>query len=143
MIAGGTGITPMYQIIKSSLKDPKDKTELRLIYANVNEDDICESVPSLSLSSADGRKKECRPAFTRCPPFTGIEDSYRVRPDCGSSVSLDTTEHRRLIQQCSDRNSKCCRTGPKVASSSTYVLSPFRLPLFSNLSSPSTSMGSL
>lgn len=41
MIAGGTGITPMYQIIKSSLKDPKDKTQLRLIYANVNEDDIC------------------------------------------------------------------------------------------------------
>ncbi|RXK39392.1 NADH-cytochrome b5 reductase 1 [Tremella mesenterica] len=40
MIAGGTGITPMYQIIKSSLKDPKDKTELALIYANVNEDDI-------------------------------------------------------------------------------------------------------
>lgn len=41
MIAGGTGITPMYQIIKSSLKDPKDRTQLRLIYANVNEDDIC------------------------------------------------------------------------------------------------------
>lgn len=32
----------MYQIIKSSLKDPKDKTQLSLIYANVNEDDICE-----------------------------------------------------------------------------------------------------
>jgi cytochrome-b5 reductase len=42
MIAGGTGITPMYQIIKSSLKDPKDRTQLSLIYANVNEDDICE-----------------------------------------------------------------------------------------------------
>ncbi|ORY27991.1 putative NADH-cytochrome b5 reductase [Naematelia encephala] len=40
MIAGGTGITPMYQIIKSSLKNPKDKTKLSLIYANVEEDDI-------------------------------------------------------------------------------------------------------
>ncbi|KAI9637192.1 putative NADH-cytochrome b5 reductase 1 [Dioszegia hungarica] len=40
MIAGGTGITPMYQIIKSSIKDPKDNTQLSLIYANVNEDDI-------------------------------------------------------------------------------------------------------
>jgi ferredoxin-NADP reductase len=45
MIAGGTGITPMYQIIKASLKDAQDKTQLRLIYANVNEDDICESSP--------------------------------------------------------------------------------------------------
>lgn len=41
MIAGGTGITPMYQIIKSSLKSPGDKTKLSLIYANVQEDDIC------------------------------------------------------------------------------------------------------
>jgi len=40
MIAGGTGITPMYQIIKASVQDPQDKTQLRLIYANVNQDDI-------------------------------------------------------------------------------------------------------
>ncbi|KAJ9105603.1 NADH-cytochrome b5 reductase [Naganishia adeliensis] len=40
MIAGGTGITPMYQIIKASLADESDDTQLRLIYANVNEDDI-------------------------------------------------------------------------------------------------------
>lgn len=40
MIAGGTGITPMYQIIKSSLKNPADQTKLSLIYANVEEDDI-------------------------------------------------------------------------------------------------------
>jgi len=41
MIAGGTGITPMYQIIQSSIKDASDKTKLSLIYANVEEDDIC------------------------------------------------------------------------------------------------------
>lgn len=40
MIAGGTGITPMYQIIQSSMKDASDNTKLSLIYANVNEDDI-------------------------------------------------------------------------------------------------------
>lgn len=43
MIAGGSGITPMFQIIKSSVKDQNDKTKLALIYANVDEDDICES----------------------------------------------------------------------------------------------------
>lgn len=45
MIAGGTGLTPMYQIIKSSIKDPNDKTQLSLIYANVTEDDIRMSIP--------------------------------------------------------------------------------------------------
>lgn len=42
MLAGGTGLTPMYQIIKASLRDAEDKTVLRLIYANVNEEDIRE-----------------------------------------------------------------------------------------------------
>jgi cytochrome-b5 reductase len=34
MIAGGTGITPMYQIINDILKNPKDTTELNLVYLN-------------------------------------------------------------------------------------------------------------
>lgn len=40
MIAGGTGITPMFQIMKACLKNPFDKTTISLIYANVNEEDI-------------------------------------------------------------------------------------------------------
>jgi len=40
MIAGGTGITPMLQIIRAVLKNPLDNTELSLIYANVNDSDI-------------------------------------------------------------------------------------------------------
>ncbi|KAJ3332361.1 NADH-cytochrome b5 reductase [Blyttiomyces sp. JEL0837] len=39
-IAGGTGITPMLQIIKASLKDSNDNTKLKLIFANVTEEDI-------------------------------------------------------------------------------------------------------
>lgn len=44
MIAGGSGITPMYRIIKSSALDPTDTTELRLLYANIMEEDIRELV---------------------------------------------------------------------------------------------------
>ena len=40
MIAGGTGITPMLQIIRAALKNPADRTKISLIYANVNEEDI-------------------------------------------------------------------------------------------------------
>jgi NAD(P)H-flavin reductase len=36
MIAGGTGITPMLQIIRAALKNPEDPTRLNLVYANVN-----------------------------------------------------------------------------------------------------------
>ncbi|KAG2227532.1 hypothetical protein INT45_002217 [Circinella minor] len=41
MIAGGTGITPMYQLIKHVLNNPNDKTErLWLIYCNKTKEDI-------------------------------------------------------------------------------------------------------
>lgn len=40
MLAGGTGITPLWQVFKAILRDPTDKSEVRLIYANQTEDDI-------------------------------------------------------------------------------------------------------
>ncbi|XP_055333746.1 NADH-cytochrome b5 reductase 3-like [Paramacrobiotus metropolitanus] len=40
MIAGGTGITPMMQIIRHIFKDPKDTTEVWLLFANQSESDI-------------------------------------------------------------------------------------------------------
>eukprot|EP01041_Mallomonas_annulata_P012625 gene12625-26580_t len=40
MLAGGTGITPMLQVIKEILKNPDDKTEITLIFANKTEADI-------------------------------------------------------------------------------------------------------
>ncbi|CAE6457316.1 unnamed protein product [Rhizoctonia solani] len=40
MIAGGTGITPMLQIIRAAMKNPLDLTKISLIYANVSKEDI-------------------------------------------------------------------------------------------------------
>ncbi|KAJ8637645.1 hypothetical protein MRB53_011912 [Persea americana] len=40
MIAGGTGITPMLQIIEAILKNPDDNTQVSLLYANISPDDI-------------------------------------------------------------------------------------------------------
>lgn len=40
MIAGGTGITPMLQIVRAAMKNPLDRTKISLIYANVNLEDI-------------------------------------------------------------------------------------------------------
>ena len=40
LIAGGTGITPMLQIIRAILKNPKDNTKIYLLFANQTEEDI-------------------------------------------------------------------------------------------------------
>lgn len=40
MIAGGTGVTPMYQLIRAICEDEYDTTQVSLILANRSEDDI-------------------------------------------------------------------------------------------------------
>lgn len=40
MIAGGTGITPMLQLITEVLKDPEDDLKMALLFANQSEQDI-------------------------------------------------------------------------------------------------------
>lgn len=40
MVAGGTGITPMLQVVDHILDNPDDKTKVSLLFGNVSEDDI-------------------------------------------------------------------------------------------------------
>jgi cytochrome-b5 reductase len=40
LIAAGTGITPMWQIIQSVLSNPEDRTKISLVYASKSEDSI-------------------------------------------------------------------------------------------------------
>ena len=40
LIAGGTGITPMWQLARAIFKNPEDKTKVTLVFGNVTEDDI-------------------------------------------------------------------------------------------------------
>jgi len=40
MIAGGTGITPMMQIIRAIVKNKNDPTQVNLIFGNITIDDI-------------------------------------------------------------------------------------------------------
>jgi len=40
MLAGGTGITPMYQVLLKILNNPADKTKVSLVFCNKTVDDI-------------------------------------------------------------------------------------------------------
>ena len=61
MIAGGTGITPMYQVIQAVLKGSRagrDATRLSLLYANVSPDDILlrDELDALAAAHPDSFK---------------------------------------------------------------------------------------
>ncbi|KAK3362697.1 hypothetical protein B0T25DRAFT_13181 [Lasiosphaeria hispida] len=40
LIAGGTGITPMFQLVRAIFNNPEDKTKVTLVFGNISEDDI-------------------------------------------------------------------------------------------------------
>merc|ERR1719233_66006 len=54
MIAGGTGITPMLQLIREVFKHPEDKTELSIIFANQTEEDILLRQELEEIAAAHG-----------------------------------------------------------------------------------------
>jgi cytochrome-b5 reductase len=39
-IAGGTGVTPMYQLARAIFNNPNEKTKVTLVFGNVTEEDI-------------------------------------------------------------------------------------------------------
>jgi cytochrome-b5 reductase len=40
LIAGGTGVTPMWQLARAIFKNPEDKTKVTLVFGNVTQEDI-------------------------------------------------------------------------------------------------------
>ncbi|XP_019162703.1 PREDICTED: NADH--cytochrome b5 reductase 1 isoform X2 [Ipomoea nil] len=55
MLAGGSGITPMFQVTRAILENPNDHTKVYLIYANVTYEDILlkEELDGLSANYPD------------------------------------------------------------------------------------------
>ncbi|PVU93300.1 hypothetical protein BB559_003348 [Furculomyces boomerangus] len=54
MIAGGSGITPMYQVIQEIVRDSNDKTKIDLLYANIASEDILLRTELDRLASKHG-----------------------------------------------------------------------------------------
>ncbi|XP_070664069.1 NADH--cytochrome b5 reductase 1-like isoform X1 [Malus domestica] len=52
MLAGGTGVTPMFQVARAILENPSDRTNVHLLYANVTYEDILlkEELDNLSCN---------------------------------------------------------------------------------------------
>mmetsp|Transcript_87660 Transcript_87660/g.237641 ORF Transcript_87660/g.237641 Transcript_87660/m.237641 type:complete len:318 (+) Transcript_87660:41-994(+) len=56
MLAGGTGVTPMLQVVQAALRDPQDTCCFSLIYANKTEDDIlCRDILDELAKTSRGR----------------------------------------------------------------------------------------
>lgn len=73
MLAGGTGVTPMYQVANAILKNPADKTEITLLFANVSADDILIEEELTNLQALSPQFK-VHYVLNKAPPgWTGAE----------------------------------------------------------------------
>jgi cytochrome-b5 reductase len=70
MLAGGTGITPMLQIIAAILRDPLDLSEISLVFANQTEADICCRDELEKLRAAHPKRFRLHYTLDR-PPSSG------------------------------------------------------------------------
>ena len=98
MVAGGTGIAPMVQLLRAILDNPRDRTEVRLVYASKTPADVIlkAELDALALTHPNfkvlytvrGRKRPRRgpadagPPPPRTPSLTPLAPSasLRVRP---------------------------------------------------------------
>lgn len=85
LIAGGTGITPCFQIIKAVLRDPEDTTKVALVYANNSPADI------LLGEELDEMAKD--PRFSLWHTVTNADDDWAY--DVGYVTSAMC--HKRLL----------------------------------------------
>jgi len=68
LLAGGTGITPCLQLIDEVLSNPKDNTQMTLIYANVSIDDILLKSRLDGLAAKYPKKLKVHYAIDSAPP---------------------------------------------------------------------------
>eukprot|EP00543_Licmophora_paradoxa_P007572 CAMPEP_0202454436 /NCGR_PEP_ID=MMETSP1360-20130828/12169_1 /ASSEMBLY_ACC=CAM_ASM_000848 /TAXON_ID=515479 /ORGANISM="Licmophora paradoxa, Strain CCMP2313" /LENGTH=127 /DNA_ID=CAMNT_0049073749 /DNA_START=11 /DNA_END=394 /DNA_ORIENTATION=+ len=70
MIAGGTGITPMLQVLAAIFSNPNDKTCVKMIFANQTEEDILVRSELETIAKENPDRFQLHYTLDR-PPTTG------------------------------------------------------------------------
>ncbi|XP_007954792.1 NADH-cytochrome b5 reductase 2 [Orycteropus afer afer] len=98
MIAGGTGITPMLQLIRHITRNPKDETRMSLIFANQTEEDILVRMELEETSRTHSDKFKLWYTLDR-PPTGWTYDSGFITADM-IKEHLPPPEESTLILVC-------------------------------------------
>lgn len=94
MLAGGTGVTPMYQVANAILKNPADKTQITLLFANVSADDILIEEELTNLQALSPQFKvhyvlnKPPPGWTGAEGFISSELIKKYFPPPGEGVKI-------------------------------------------------------
>lgn len=134
-VAGGTGIAPMLQMIRTILSDPREKTRLSLVFANRNGEDILMRDELNSLSKRHSGRFRVHYVLSSPPPgwlggrgWVTVDDlgtDYLPAPGdgtmilvCGRDEFLDTVSGQTARGPAAPGETK----GPKIQGELTGLL---------------------
>lgn len=98
MMAGGTGITPMLQVMAAILKDSEDETTISLLYANQTEDDILVRDMLESLQAKHPTRLKIWYTVDRAPPGWKYSEGFITAEMIAAHLPAPSTD--TLILMC-------------------------------------------
>ena len=101
LIAGGTGITPMWQLINNIFKNENDSTKVTLLFANKTEDDILLKKELQELENEYPRRFRAFYALDKPAPSWG-----------GHAGHMDETLLKTVLPEPKEENIKVFVCGP-------------------------------
>ena len=127
MLAGGTGITPMLQVIHEALKHNHDHTKISLIFANVSEQDIlCQhELDQLAKQYPDRLQVKYtldKPTTKEWNGYTGFISSTMLK-----DAHLDQPEDGKIVFVCGPPGFMKAMSGGKAPDKSQGEVEPSSL----------------
>ena len=114
MIAGGTGVTPMWQVARSIFKNANDKTKVTLIFGNVTEDDILLKKEFNELENTHPRQFRAFYTLDK-PPKDWAQGKGVITKDLLKQVMPEPNEENIKIFVCGPPGLYKAISGPKVS----------------------------
>lgn len=116
MLAGGTGITPMLQVLHVMTRDPEDQTRATLLFANKTEPDILLREELEALAAAHPDRLTLRYVLEDPPP-DWAQEKGRISADMVAKY-MPAPGPQALVLICGPNGMLAALSGPKVAGQS-------------------------
>lgn len=86
LIAGGTGITPMYQLMRAIFSNPEDKTKVTVVFGNLSEQDILLKKELVDLENTYPQRFKAFYVLDNAPKDAGWATQGRVTKELLKTV---------------------------------------------------------
>lgn len=115
LVAGGTGITPMYQLIRTIFANPADKTKVTLIFGNIAEEDILLKRELADLENEYPQRFRAFYVLEKTPPRNWAGGEGYINKELLKTVLPEPKEEDFKIFVCGPPGMMKAISGPKTS----------------------------